>query len=163
MPCWLADRGQTLDRESVRVRLLSSLTRRLGNAMRASQKSKRKGKGEPDVRLCVLDTVDGQAQPGQYGCHHCRLGCSSARPTGCQASLRTCCILSARRRPTCHMSRRMACQRVARCQAAICPVLGVKPTCHGRCSIDANDPEQTYLLQRTFGKGFRLEPGKTLR
>ena len=36
------DRGQTLDRESVRVRLPSGLTRRLGNAMRASQKSKRK-------------------------------------------------------------------------------------------------------------------------
>ena len=42
MPWWLADRGQTLDRESVRVRLPSGLTRRLGNAMRASQKSKRK-------------------------------------------------------------------------------------------------------------------------
>jgi len=42
MPWWLADRGQTLDRESVRVGLPSSLTRRLGNAMRASQKSKRK-------------------------------------------------------------------------------------------------------------------------
>ena len=42
MPWWLADRGQTLDRESVRVRLPSSLTRRLGNAMRTSQKSKRK-------------------------------------------------------------------------------------------------------------------------
>ena len=42
MPWWLADRGQTLDRESVRVRLLGSLTYRLGNAMRASQKSKRK-------------------------------------------------------------------------------------------------------------------------
>ena len=39
MPWWLADRGQTLDRESVRVRLASSLTRRLGNAM-ASKKSK---------------------------------------------------------------------------------------------------------------------------
>jgi hypothetical protein len=42
MPWWLADRGQTLDRESVRVRLPSSLTRRLGNAMRTSQKLKRK-------------------------------------------------------------------------------------------------------------------------
>ena len=42
MPWWRADRGQTLDRESVRVRLPSSLTRRLGDAMRASQKSKRK-------------------------------------------------------------------------------------------------------------------------
>ena len=43
-PCH--DRSQigdkTLDRESVRVRLPSSLTRCLGNAMRASQKSKRK-------------------------------------------------------------------------------------------------------------------------
>ena len=34
--------GTNLDRESVRVRLPSSLTRRLGNAMRTSQKSKRK-------------------------------------------------------------------------------------------------------------------------
>ena len=42
MAWWVADRGQTLDRESVRVRLPSSLTHRLGNAMRASQKSKRK-------------------------------------------------------------------------------------------------------------------------
>ena len=42
MPWCLADRGQTLDRESVRVKLPSSLTRRPGNAMPASQKSKRK-------------------------------------------------------------------------------------------------------------------------
>ena len=42
MSWWLADRGQTLDRESVRVRLPSSLTRRPGHAMRSSQKSKRK-------------------------------------------------------------------------------------------------------------------------
>ena len=41
MSWWLADRGQTLDRESVRVRLPSSLTPS-GNAMRASQKSRRK-------------------------------------------------------------------------------------------------------------------------
>ena len=25
------------------------------------------GKGEPDARLCVLDTVDGHPQSGQYG------------------------------------------------------------------------------------------------
>ena len=43
------------------------------------------GKGEPDIRLYVLDTVDGHAQPGQYGCHHCRLGRGSARPSGRQA------------------------------------------------------------------------------
>ena len=42
MSWWLADRGQTLDRESVRVGLPNSLTRRLGNEMRASQKSRRK-------------------------------------------------------------------------------------------------------------------------
>ena len=42
MSWWLANRGQTLDRESVRVGLPSSLTRRRGDAMRASQKSKRK-------------------------------------------------------------------------------------------------------------------------
>ena len=35
------NRGQTLDRESVRVRLPSSLTRRLGNAMRPSSKRKK--------------------------------------------------------------------------------------------------------------------------
>ena len=40
MAWWVADRGQTLDRESVRVRLPSSLTLCLGSAMRASQKSK---------------------------------------------------------------------------------------------------------------------------
>ena len=34
--------GDNLDRESVRVRLLGSLTRRLGNVMRAPQKLKRK-------------------------------------------------------------------------------------------------------------------------
>ena len=36
--------GPNLDTESVRVRLPSSLTRHLGNAMRAPQKSKRKKK-----------------------------------------------------------------------------------------------------------------------
>ena len=46
------------------------------------------GKDKPDVRLCVLDTVDGRAQPGQYGCDHCRLGHGSACPFGCQAFLR---------------------------------------------------------------------------
>lgn len=46
------------------------------------------GKGEPDVRLCVLDAVDGQAQPGQYGCYHCRLGRGSGRPSGRYADLR---------------------------------------------------------------------------
>ena len=46
------------------------------------------GKGEPDARLCVLDAVDGHAQPGQCGCHHCRLGHGSARPSGRQAFLR---------------------------------------------------------------------------
>ena len=37
------------------------------------------GKSEPKARPRVLDTVDGRAQPGQYGCHHCRLrrGCCS--------------------------------------------------------------------------------------
>ena len=53
MPWWLVDRGQTLDRESVRVRLPSSLTRRLGNAMRTSQKSKRnKAKANRPLAYC---------------------------------------------------------------------------------------------------------------
>ena len=55
MSWWLADRGQTLDRESVRVRLLGSLTRRLGDAMRASQKSKRK-KARTDRTLAYVSS-----------------------------------------------------------------------------------------------------------
>ena len=54
------------------------------------------GKGEPDARTCVLDTVDGQAQPGQYGCRHCCLGCGSARPSGCQAVLRLAAFAQSR-------------------------------------------------------------------
>ena len=91
MPWWLADRGQTLDRESVRVRLPSSLTRRLGecNAGKNVTKIKRKkAKTNRSLGLCVLDTVDGHAQPDQYGRHVCRLGRGSARPSGCQAFLR---------------------------------------------------------------------------
>jgi len=42
MSWWYPDREQTLDRESVGVRLLGSLTRHIGNAMRASEKSKPK-------------------------------------------------------------------------------------------------------------------------
>ncbi|MGB7691562.1 MAG: hypothetical protein WBM12_01620, partial [Pseudolabrys sp.] len=45
--------GTNLDRESVRVRLLGSLTRRLGNAMRTSQKSKRnKAKANRPLAYC---------------------------------------------------------------------------------------------------------------
>ena len=51
MPLWLADRGQTLDRESVGVRLPSGLTRRLGNAMRTSQIKAQEGEGVPDAHL----------------------------------------------------------------------------------------------------------------
>ena len=97
MPWWLADRGQTLDRESVRVRLPSSLTRRLGDAMRASQKSKRKkAKTNRTLRTWVLDTVDGRAQPDQYGGHHCRLGRGAARPSRCQAFLRLAAFAQSR-------------------------------------------------------------------
>ena len=53
---WVADRGQTLDRKNVRVRLPSSLTRRLGNAMRASQKSKRK-KAKANRVLCYVSST----------------------------------------------------------------------------------------------------------
>jgi hypothetical protein len=59
MPWWLAGRGLTLDRESVRVRLPSGLTRRLGNANANITKIKaQEGKGEPDAHPCVLDAVD---------------------------------------------------------------------------------------------------------
>jgi hypothetical protein len=45
--------GTNLDRESVRVRLLGSLIRRLGNAMRTSQKSKRnKAKANRPLAYC---------------------------------------------------------------------------------------------------------------
>ena len=46
------------------------------------------GKGEPPARLWLLDTVDGHAQSGQFGCHHSRLWHGSARPSGCPAFLR---------------------------------------------------------------------------
>jgi hypothetical protein len=68
MPWWLADRGQT------------STGKRQGQAATQpdppswecnadiTKIKAQEGKGEPDARLCVLDTVDGQAQPGQCGC-----------------------------------------------------------------------------------------------
>jgi len=88
MPWWLADRGQTLDRESVGVRLPRQPDPvRECNAGLTKIKAQ-EGKDEPDACRCVRDTVDGQAQLGQYGCHHCRLGRSPAHPTGCQAFLR---------------------------------------------------------------------------
>jgi hypothetical protein len=57
--------------------------------MRASKNSKRKkAKARRTLAVHVLDTVDGYAQPDQYGCNHCRLGHRSARPSGRLASLR---------------------------------------------------------------------------
>jgi hypothetical protein len=53
------------------------------------------GKGEPDTRLYVLDTVDGHAQPGQYDCHHCRLERGSARPSGGQLFLKLAALACA--------------------------------------------------------------------
>ena len=89
MSLWLADRDKHSTGKASRVWLPSSLTRRLGNAMRASQNSKRKkAKNRTDLSTWVLDTVDGRAQPDQYGGHHCRLGRGSARPSRCQAFLR---------------------------------------------------------------------------
>ena len=88
MPWWLADRGQTLDRESVRVRLAKQPDPPSWECNGIKKVKVQEGKGKPDARLCVLNTVDGHAQPGQYGCSHCRLGCGSARPSGCQAFLR---------------------------------------------------------------------------
>jgi len=45
-------------------------------------------KSQPDARLRVLDTFDGQAQPGQYGCCHCCFGRGSACPSGRYTALR---------------------------------------------------------------------------
>ena len=45
-------------------------------------------KSQADARLRVLDTFDGQAQPGQYGCCHCRFGRGSACPSGRYTALR---------------------------------------------------------------------------
>ena len=64
-PCWLPPveyvmvarrSGTSLDRESVRVRLPGSLTRRLGNAMRASQKPKRK-KAKANRKLAYVSSI----------------------------------------------------------------------------------------------------------
>ena len=82
MAWWVADRGQTLDRESVKGQAAKQPDPvRECNAGIAKIKAQ-EGKDEPDACLCVLDTVDGQAQPSQYGCHHCRLGRGFARPSG---------------------------------------------------------------------------------
>ena len=87
MPWWLADRGQTLDRESVRVRLPSSLTRRLGNAMRASQKSQRK-KARTNRPLAYVSST----QPREIGdalqCSRVRLPRRSLPPG--QSKHKTC-------------------------------------------------------------------------
>ena len=54
MAWWVADRGQTLDRESVRGQAANSLTPG-GECNAGITKIKaQEGKGEPDVRLCVL-------------------------------------------------------------------------------------------------------------
>ena len=90
--------GTNTRRESVRVRLPSSLTRRLGNNAGITKIKAQEGKDEPDACLYVLDTVDGEAQLSQYGCHHCRLGRSPAHPTGCQAFLRLAAFARLRRR-----------------------------------------------------------------
>src|SRR6185503_9797344 len=60
MSSWLADRGQTLDRESVtgQAAWQPDLPSWECNAGMAKIKAQ-EGKGEPDVHLCVLDTVDG--------------------------------------------------------------------------------------------------------
>ena len=89
MPWWLADRGQTLDRESVRVRLPSSLTRRLGNAMRASQKSKRK-KAKANRTLAYVSSTLSMATHNLVNMVAITAvsGAVLLDPSGCQAFLR---------------------------------------------------------------------------
>jgi hypothetical protein len=82
MPWWLADRGQTSTRKRQgQAAKQPDLPSWECNADITKIKAQ-EGKGEPDARLCVLDTFDGHAQPRQYGCYHCRLGRNSARPSG---------------------------------------------------------------------------------
>ena len=95
MPWWLADRDKPSTGKASGVRLPRQPDPvRECNAGIAKIKAQ-EGKDEPDACLYVLDTVDGEAQPSQYGCHHCRLGRSSARPSGCQAFLRLAAFLAA--------------------------------------------------------------------
>jgi hypothetical protein len=90
MPWWLADRGQPRQgkRQSQAAKQPDPPSWECNAGI--TKIKAQEGKGEPDTRLCVLDTVDGHAQPGQYGCHHCRLGHGSARPFWLPGIFETC-------------------------------------------------------------------------
>ena len=87
-----ADRGTSLDRESVRVRPQSGLTRHLGecNVCKdyVTKSEKKEIKDEPVAGLCSIDAIGGHAKSDQYGRSVCRLRHRSARAFSRQAFLR---------------------------------------------------------------------------
>jgi hypothetical protein len=84
-----ADRGQTLDRESVRVRPVTAISGECNGCEDDAKKGKAQEiKAEPAAGLCDLDAISGHAKPFQYDRRICRLGRSSARASRRQAFLR---------------------------------------------------------------------------
>jgi hypothetical protein len=87
-----ADRGTSLDRESVRVRPQSGLTRHLGerNVCKdyVTKSETKEIKDEPVAGLCSIDAIGGHAKSDQYGRSVCRLRHRSARAFSRQAFLR---------------------------------------------------------------------------
>ena len=76
----VADRGQT--RQGKRQGQAAKQPDPLLEQCKHHKNQGARRQGEPDARLCILDIVDGHAQPRQYGCHHRRFGRRSARPSG---------------------------------------------------------------------------------
>lgn len=87
-----ADRGTSLDRESVRVRPQGGLTRHLGECNvcedNVTKSETKEIKDEPVADLCSIDDVGGHAKSDQYGRSVCRLRHRSARAFSRQAFLR---------------------------------------------------------------------------
>jgi hypothetical protein len=88
---WWLTIGKSLDRESVRVRRQSGLTRHLGECNvckdTATKAETQEIKDKFAVGLCGIDASGGEAKPDQYGRSICRLGHGSARASGRQAFL----------------------------------------------------------------------------
>ena len=88
MSWWLIDRGQISTGKALGSGCLAADPPSWESNAGITKIKAQQGKGEPPARLWLLDTVDGHAQSGQFGCHHSRLWHGSARPSGCQAFLR---------------------------------------------------------------------------
>ena len=87
-----ADRGTSLDRESVRVRPQSGLTHHFGECNvckdHVTKSETKEIRDEPVAGLCSIDDIGGHAKSDQYGRSVCRLRHRSARAFGRQAFLR---------------------------------------------------------------------------